>query len=163
MKKGRLIFNILVVWMLTGFWHGADWTFIVWGLYFAVLLIIEKTFLLSFLKRSRIISRIYVLILISISFVIFNAASLPEAISYIGGMFGAGNYPLLSAETVFYLKDYLVIILLGIIGATPVPKMVFSKIKALRWLEPALLTLLLFIATAYLVDGSFNPFLYFRF
>lgn len=162
-KKGRLVFNILVVWMLTGFWHGADWTFIVWGLYFAVLLIIEKTFLLSFLKRSRIISRIYVLILISISFVIFNAASLPEAISYIGGMFGAGNYPLISAETIFYLKDYLVIILLGIIGATPIPKMVFSKIKALRWLEPALLTLLLFIATAYLVDGSFNPFLYFRF
>ncbi|MBQ1186348.1 MAG: MBOAT family protein [Clostridia bacterium] len=162
-KKGRLIFNILVVWMLTGFWHGADWTFIVWGLYFAILLIIEKSFLLNFLNRSKIISRIYVLILIAISFVIFNAASLPEAVSYIGGMFGFGNYPLISAETVFYLKDYLAILLLGIIGATPIPKMLASKIGIAKWVEPIFIALLLVISTAYLVDGSFNPFLYFRF
>ncbi|MBR2080898.1 MAG: MBOAT family protein [Oscillospiraceae bacterium] len=161
--KARLLLNILVVWMLTGFWHGADWNFIVWGLYFAVLLVIEKVFLLERLKKSKVISRIYLLLLVMISFVIFNAASMDEALRYIGGMFGAGGYPLLSAETVFCLKNYAVVFVLAVIGATPVPKLLAQKSKAAAALEPVALLLLLTAVTAYLVDGSFNPFLYFRF
>lgn len=161
--KIRLLFNILVVWMLTGFWHGAAWNFIAWGLYFALLLVIEKVFLLNWLKKSKVIGRIYVLVLVIISFVIFNAASMGEAFQYIGGMFGAGSYPVLSAETVFYLKNYAVVLILAIIGATPIPKLLVQKLKATPILEPIALVLLLVMVTAYLVDGSFNPFLYFRF
>ena len=161
--KVRLLFNILIVWMLTGFWHGADWNFILWGLYFAALLIVEKVFLLKWLNRSKFISRIYLLTLIIISFVIFNAASAQEAFEYIGGMFGVGSYPIISYETIFYLKDYLFVLLFAVIGATPIPKMVAGKFKAAKWLEPVALLVLLVIVTAYLVDGSFNPFLYFRF
>ena len=162
-NKGRLILNLLIVWMLTGFWHGADWTFIVWGLYFAILLIIEKLFLSKYLKKSKVISRIYVLLLVAISFVIFNATSIGEALQYIGGMFGIGNYPLISTETVFYFKNYCFILLMAVIGATPIPKTVASKLKITKWAEPFVLLILLIIVTAFLVDGSFNPFLYFRF
>ena len=159
----RMLINILVVWMLTGFWHGAEWNFILWGLYFAVLLVVEKVLLLKWLNSSKIISRIYVLFFVVISFVIFNAVSLNEAVSYIGGMLGLGNYPLISAEAVFYIKDYFFVLVLGLIGATPIPKRLALKLKATQWLEPIALVALLAISTAYLVDGSFNPFLYFRF
>ena len=161
--KLRLLFNILTVWMLTGFWHGADWNFIIWGLYFAFLLVVEKIFLSKWLKGSKVLSRIYVLFFVVISFVIFNASSLTEAFDYIGGMLGIGNYPLISLETVFYFKNYCLILILGLIGATPIPKILASKLKISHWLEPIVLVGLLAIVTAYLVDGSFNPFLYFRF
>ena len=142
-NKGRLILNLLIVWMLTGFWHGADWTFIIWGLYFAILLIIEKLFLSKYLKTSKIISRVYVLLLVAISFVIFNATSIGEALQYIGGMFGIGNYPLISPETVFYFKNYCFILLMAVIGATPIPKTVASKLKITKWVEPFVLLILL--------------------
>ena len=161
--KIRMLINILVVWMLTGFWHGAEWNFILWGLYFAVLLVVEKILLLKWLKKSRVISRIYVLFLVVISFVIFNAVSVKEAFEYIGAMFGIGSYPLISSETIFYIKDYCFVLILALIGATPIPKNLVSKLKATQWIEPIVLVALLAISTAYLVDGSFNPFLYFRF
>lgn len=159
----RLLFNILVVWMLTGFWHGASWNFIIWGLYFAVLLLIEKVFLLKWIKNSKIISRIYVLFFVIISFVIFNAETLKEAIQHIGGMLGFGDYPISSYETFYYLKNYGFVVALAIIGATPIPKKICLKTKVAKWLEPIVLLGLLIAVTAYLVDGSFNPFLYFRF
>ena len=146
----RMLINILVVWMLTGFWHGAEWNFILWGLYFAVLLVVEKVLLLKWLNSSKIISRIYVLFFVVISFVIFNAVSLSEAIGYIGGMLGLGNYPLISAEAIFYIKDYLFVLVLGLIGATPIPKRLALKLKATQWLEPIALVALLAI---YSVSG----------
>ena len=161
--KIRMLVNILIVWMLTGFWHGAEWNFILWGLYFAVLLVVEKVLLLKWLNNSKVISRIYVLLFVIISFVIFNAVSVNEAFEYIGAMLGIGNYPLLSTETIFYLKDYCFVLTLALFGATPIPKKLALKIKATQWLEPIILVALLAISTAYLVDGSFNPFLYFRF
>lgn len=161
--KVRLIFNIFVVWMLTGFWHGAAWNFIVWGLFFAVLLVIEKVFLLKHLERSRVWSRLYILFLVMISFIIFNAADMKEAFSYIGGLFGAGNSPPVNSETLYYLRSYAVVFVLAIIGSTPVIKNLASKIKILSYAEPLVLVCLLVVCTAYLVDGSFNPFLYFRF
>ena len=162
-KKYRMFFNIFTVWMLTGFWHGAAWTFIIWGLYFAILLVIEKLFLLKYLKRSNVLSRVYLLFVVIISFVIFNAVDMKEAFQYIGGMFGAGGIPLVSAEALYYLRSYAVIFLMAIIGATPIPKLLAGKIKATQFVEPAFLLILLVLVTAYLVDGSFNPFLYFRF
>ncbi|MBO5859420.1 MAG: MBOAT family protein [Clostridia bacterium] len=164
-KKFR---NIFVVWMLTGFWHGAAWNFIVWGLYFAVLLVIEKLWLKKYLDKSKAFSHVYVMFLVIISFVIFNAADMGEAMRYIGGMFGFGGVPLFSAEWLYYLRSYAVVIILAIIGATPLPKKIVSKLsekneKLVNLAEPIVLVALMIVMTAYLVDGSFNPFLYFRF
>ncbi len=162
-KPVRLLFNIAVVWMLTGFWHGAAWNFVLWGVFFAVLLVVEKLFLLKQLEKSKIVSHIYVLLLVVISFVIFNATSLAQIGQDIGGMFGAGNIPLVSAETIYYLKSYGFIFVLGLIGSTPLPKKLVGKMKVTPYVEPVALLILLVVVTAYLVDGSFNPFLYFRF
>ena len=169
-SKPKWFFNIFVVWFLTGFWHGAAWNFIIWGLFFAVLLIVEKVFLLKYLDKSKVISRVYTLVAVGISFVIFNATDMKEAFSYIGGMFGAGDLPLVSTEFFYHLKSFAVTLVIGIIGATPIVKKAVekifenSKISKFIWvLEPVGLVALLAVMTAYLVDGSFNPFLYFRF
>jgi alginate O-acetyltransferase complex protein AlgI len=162
-KKTRMYFNIFVVWMVTGFWHGAAWNFIIWGLMFGILLLIEKGFLLKYLNKSKVWSRCYLLLMVVISFVIFNAVDMAEAFRYIGGMFGGGGIPLVSPEALFHLRNYAVIFVLAIIGATPLPKLAVSKCKAVQYLEPLVLLALLAVCTAYLVDGSFNPFLYFRF
>ena len=162
-KPGRHIFNILIVWMLTGFWHGASWNFVLWGLFFAVLLVVEKLFLLKYLEKVKVLNHLYVLFAAIISFVIFNGTSMGQIASDIGSMFGMGSIPLVTAETIYYLKSYALIFVLAIVGATPLPKVVVSKMKAAQYLEPLALFVLLVMVTAYLVDGSFNPFLYFRF
>lgn len=166
MKKERFVFNILVVWCLTGFWHGAEWTFVVWGLYFAVLLLAEKLFLGRYIEKSRIASHIYVSIFVLISFVIFDAKTLPDALSYIGSMFGAGEYPLANAEFFYYLRSYGPLFAVAIIGSTPALKNFMLKTRLghrFSYLEAPVLCILFILITAYLVDGSFNPFLYFRF
>ena len=163
--------NILIVWFLTGFWHGADWTFIVWGLYFALFLLLEKFFLAKFFaKIPRVFSHIYVLFVVAISFVIFNANGMGQAISDIGGMLGLQNLPFFSSETLYYIRSYGVVLLLGVIGATPLVKRTAEKFRTTRagdWImtiaEPVIQIVLIVVITAYLVDGSFNPFLYFRF
>lgn len=162
-KKVRMFFNIFVVWMLTGFWHGAAWNFIIWGLYFALFLIVEKMFFMNFLKKSKVIGRFYVVLAIIFSFVIFDSATMGLAFERIGGLFGIGGHPLVSQEALFYLKNFGIVILIALIGATPIPKMLANKVKFTKYIEPLFLLALLFIVTAYLVDGSFNPFLYFRF
>ena len=169
-SKPRWFFNIFTVWMLTGFWHGADWTFIVWGLYFAIFLCIEKLFILKYLEKSKLLNRIYILVVIGVSFVIFNAESLGEAVEYIKGMFGFGGVPLVSTECVYYIRSYLVPLLIGLVGATPVVKNKVNELcrgeitgKIISVIEPVVLVALVIVVTAFLVDGSFNPFLYFRF
>ena len=169
-SKLRNFFNILVVWMLTGLWHGAAWNFVLWGLLFAFLLIIEKTFLLNFLKNSKVISRIYTLVIVVISFVIFNATDVGEAFEYIGAMFGAGKIPMVSSQLFYYFKSYFVTLVIALFGSTPLLKNGIRKLKEnektaklLNIIEIPVLIALLIVITAYLVDGSFNPFLYFRF
>ncbi len=169
-SKPRFFFNILVVWMATGFWHGAEWTFICWGLYFAVLLILEKTLLSRFLSKTHVLKHIYVLVFVLISFVLFDSASVRDAALSVGAMFGAGDYPLISAEAIYYLKSAAVLLAVSIVGATPLPAKVFGKIadnkigeRVLYVVEPLALVTLLAVCTAFLIDGSFNPFLYFRF
>lgn len=160
----RWVFNILTVWMLTGLWHGASWNFVVWGLLFAALLLIEKS-VPALQKLPDALRHGYVLFCVVISFVIFNAADLAQAGQDLAGMFGLGGLPLATAETLYYLRSYAVIFLLGFVGATPLPKALAARLpdKLAAVLEPAALTGLLLVCTAYLVDGSFNPFLYFRF
>ncbi len=167
----RWLFNIFIVWMLTGFWHGADWNFVIWGLYFAFFLIIEKLWLGKLLKKApALLSRLYLLFLVLISFVIFNATSMGAVFSDLGGLFGAGGIPAVTAETIYYLRSYAVILIFGIIGATPAVKIAATKFaeskktqKIANLLEAPVMVVLLLVITAYLVDGSFNPFLYFRF
>lgn len=169
-SKPRWFFNIFIVWMLTGFWHGASWNFIVWGLIFAVFLVIEKLWLLKRLEKAKFWNHVYVVVIVLITFVIFNAADMKEAFAYIGGMFGMGGIPVSSPEFVYYLKSYSVTLVLAVIGATPLVKNTINKClekplpeKVINVLEAPVLAALLFVMTAYLVDGSFNPFLYFRF
>lgn len=169
-KKARWIFNILVVWFLTGFWHGAAWNFIVWGLYFVIFLVFEKTKIGKFITETHILNRAYTLFFIIISFVIFDAVNMGEAFRYIKSMLGFSGIPLVSNEFIYYFKEYSVILFAGLIGATPLVKKVaikLSEIKGVKFvvavLEPIILVALLILVTAYLVDGSFNPFLYFRF
>lgn len=169
-SKGRWYFNIFVVWALTGLWHGAAPQFVIWGLLFAVLLVIEKHWLLKKLEKAKIWNHIYVLFFVTLSFVIFNAANLQEAVQYLGGMFGFGNVPLMSAECGYYLKSYGILLISAMIGATPLVKTSVQGLKntsagekLLPALETCMMIGLLLAATAYLIDGSFNPFLYFRF
>jgi alginate O-acetyltransferase complex protein AlgI len=166
----RNLLNIFIVWMLTGFWHGAEWTFIVWGLYFGILLMLEKTILLKWLERIPVLGHVYIFVFGIISFVIFDAVSIVDAAEHILAMFGGTGLPVMTGITMYYLRSYAVMFIIAIIGATPIPKMLFEKVngtgignKILLVLEPIAMILIVVVATSYLVDGSFNPFLYFRF
>ena len=161
-SKLRWVFNILVVWMLTGLWHGASWNFVLWGLLFAIVLLIEK-WLPVLQKLPRIFRHAYVLLIVLLSFVLFNAADLSQAAQDMSGLFG--GIPLATQESLYYLRSYAVVFAVGIVGTTPLPKMLAVRIpeKMMAVVEPLVLIALLLTCTAYLVDGSFNPFLYFRF
>lgn len=165
----RYVGNVLFVWLSTGLWHGLSWNFVIWGLYFALLLILEKLWLGKFLEKSKVLSRCYLLLVVLISFVIFQAGSLEEVIDRLGVMFGVG-VPLASQEGVFFLRDYGGILLVAVIGATPLAKNLLAKInsgnagkKIFTVLEPVYLAAAVFVVTSFLVKGSYNPFLYFRF
>ena len=164
-SKSRWVLNILTVWALTGLWHGAAWNFVLWGLLFAVLLMAEK-WLPGLQKLPTLPRRIYVLLLIVISFVLFNAETLPQAGSDLARMFGFGGIPAVTKATLYYLRSYGALFIAGFIGATPLVKTAAAKIRATKVgavLEPLALILIALLCTASLVDGSFSPFLYFRF
>ena len=164
-SRWRWVLNILTVWMLTGLWHGAAWNFVLWGLLFAALLLAEKW--IPVLQRlPGVLRHGYVLLAVVLSFVLFNADSLAQAGQDFAGLFGFGSLSLTSAETLYYLKSYAVLFVLGILGSTPVVKNAARHMdgtKAGAVLEAAAMLALLIVCTAYLVDGSFSPFLYFRF
>ena len=170
-KKNRWILNIAVVWMLTGLWHGAAWNFVIWGMLFALLLMIEKLWFGKVMdKLPKFISHIYVLFFVIISFVIFDAATMAEAVERIGSMLGIGRIKVTDMQSLYYLRSYGVILILSIIGCTPLPKLCIERIRRIKWadrimviLEPIICIVMLLTITAYLVDASFNPFLYFRF
>ncbi len=170
-KLPRFLFNIAVVWFLTGFWHGADWQFIAWGIYYGVLLIVEKLWLKKYLdKLPGFVSHIYLLFLTAIGFVIFNSVNIGGAWNDIKGMFGMLGQPLAGAETFYYLKSYAFMLCAGALLSTPIIKNLLIKIgetnfgkKAAVVVKPLFFAAILLVVTGYLVDGSFNPFLYFRF
>lgn len=169
--------NILAVWLLTGLWHGASWNFLLWGLYFALFLLLEKYVYGRFLEKLPAVFRhASTMLVVLISFCLFDAPGLAEAASRAGSLFGAGGIPLFGARSVYCLKSYLVLILLAGAGATPLPKRLVERLQAklaasgnpalgyfYAILCPVALAALLFVSTAYIIDGSFSPFIYFRF
>lgn len=166
-SKIKWLKNILIVWILTGLWHGAAWNFVIWGLYFGILLIVEKVFLEKYLKRiPKNLARIYTLLIVMISFIIFNGDSVTDILQNIGGLFGINNISLISKESIYYFKSYFIIIIISIIGSTPILKSIISTKKSnkiINCIEPVALLLILIISTSYIIDSSFSPFLYFRF
>ena len=172
-RKGtlKLVRNILIVWFLTGIWHGAAYNFILWGLFIGVFLVIEKLWLSKYIsKLPKFLRNIYVLFIIMISFIMFNAGSINEAFFNIKGLFGLNKEVFINNYTIYYLKSYLVVLIIAIFGATPLFKNIIEKLKKskclnkiINILEPIFLVILLLLVTAYLIDSSYNPFLYFRF
>ncbi len=164
-SKGRWVFNIFTVWMLTGAWHGAAWNFVLWGLLYALMLLLEK-WIPALGKLPSPLRRGYTLLVVCLGFVLFNAESLGQAASDFAGLFGFASVPLVSPEALYYLKSFAPLFLVACFGATPWPKNAANRLKNHRF-EPVLtcffLILILLVSTAYLVDGSFSPFLYFRF
>ena len=162
--KLRWMGNILLVWCLTGLWHGAGWNFLLWGLFYAILLLGEKLWYGPFLAKRPWFSHIYLLLSVLLGFVLFQGGSLEQSWGDFRAMLGAGSIPTVSRESLYALRNHGVLLILGALGATPLPGRLYQRwSKGLQWIEPLLLALLLLLCTAYLVDGSFNPFLYFRF
>jgi alginate O-acetyltransferase complex protein AlgI len=166
----KMILNLLVVWLLTGFWHGASWNFVVWGLFYFILLQLERIGLSKILdKAGSAVRVIYTFFFVNLGFVLFNADSLTEALSNIGGMFGGQALKLWDPLTLYYVQSYALVFLLAIVASTPYPKRLWERIR--NWKSGFILDtvaalgvfMVLFLSTAQLVDGSFNPFLYFRF
>ncbi len=170
-SRGRWIVNTTIVWAATGLWHGAAWNFLLWGIYFGVLLVLEKLVWGGALKKlNGFWKRVYTLPLLLVSFVIFNASSVAQIGSDLKAMFGLGGLPLWSFETGYYLRSYAVLLVCAVIGAVPLGKQLWQRFAGTKAgsivsvaAEPLYVLAMLAIATAYLVDGSFNPFLYFRF
>ena len=160
---GKWIRNILVVWLLTGLWHGTSWNFILWGGYFFIFLLIEKLFLKKFLKNN-ILSHLYTLIVIVISFVIFNITNLNDMFVFFKSMLGLNGLNFINHTTYYYLKNYIILLVIAGIAATPLLKNIINKNKKLfASLEPIYFIGILLICTAMLLSNSFNPFIYFRF
>ncbi|GHU61802.1 alginate regulatory protein [Clostridia bacterium] len=166
----RHVFNIALVWFLTGFWHGAGWNFILWGLFYAVILLLEKYAIGGILAKLPILSHLFVILCFLVSWIFFDAATPAAAATRVGMMFGVGTDTGAGPEAVYYLRSYLVPLLVAGVGATPLPARVAGAVfgtdkgKKVRLVaEPIFLAVLLITVTAFLVDGSFNPFIYFRF
>lgn len=167
-KVLRHILNILIVWGLTGLWHGAAYNFILWGLYYGILLILEKYIYGNYLKKHSIIASIYAILITIIGFKIFNASSLNMVLESLLELIGVGTYGFTNIITNYYVKSYIVVIIISIICATPLLKNIYLYINRnnsiiLSYLSIVICILLLVLCIAYLVDGSYNPFLYFRF
>ena len=170
-SKWRLAFNLSVVWALTGLWHGASWSFVIWGVYFVVFIIAEKLLLGKKIENITKWVRVPItLFIVLIGFVIFNAPTLGDAGRQIAGMFAFGGTAASSVQSVFQLRNYGLMMLAAAVFATPLPRIAAERIgknstaaKVMEVLEFPVLLALLAICTAYLIDGSFNPFLYFRF
>ena len=166
-RKGprRQIINLLVVWALTGFWHGANWTFLCWGLYYAVFLIIEKLFLLKRLEKVPVLATIYALLVAVCGWVLFDLPSIGAAAAYYRCMFGFAGGGAWSAQDLFYLREYAVVFIVCVLACLPLGKTLYEKLsdKLKAWLTPLMIAAVLVLSTAYLVNATYNPFLYFRF
>ena len=168
-KPIRHVFNILVVWAATGFWHGASWNFILWGLLFAVLLLFEK-YILHPKRRHAVVMHIYTMLFVVLGFVLFDSTSIADAFMSFKSLFGLAGIPAVNTVSFYYLKSNLVLLIIALLGATPLPKRIYEKIggtaggsRVLTVLTPIATVASIAVCTAYLIDGSFNPFVYFRF
>ena len=177
-SKSRWFFNILAVWFLTGFWHGADWNFLLWGFYYFALLVAEKLFLGKALRRApKFIARAYALVFIVIGWLIFYFKSAQGGfgalLDYLGGMLGFATLPLWNGEFIYEITRNLALLLIFVVGCTPFPKRIFEKIiaraKAARCSGAVLLlfdilTVFLFVlCIVYISSSDYRPNIYFEF
>ena len=165
--KGRQLLNIAIVWLLTGLWHGANWNFVLWGVYYAILLLLEKTFLLKWLdKAPRFVGHVYTCFCFVMGWVLFAITDLSALGAYVGHMF-SGTFA--DSTTAYLLRCDWLLLVLGVIGCTSLPKRLWEKRE--QALSPALsdglrtvwVVVVLLVSMAFLVGDSYNPFLYFRF
>lgn len=168
--KRRKYLNLFLVWFCTGFWHGANWNFMLWGVYFGVILLCEKLFLGKALKKiPAFFQHLYALLFIVIGWGIFSYEDFGKLTQNFKNMFGAGGLPLINHQTVFWLAQYAVTIVILVIASTQLPKKLCLKLQIKCpeicgcILQPLWALTLLAVSTAYLAGNSFNPFLYFRF
>ena len=164
--KARWLVNILIVWAATGLWHGASWNFLLWGLYFAVLLMLEKLFLLKGLERApRAVGHVYALFFIILGWALFGLEDMGACGRYLAAMFGLSGAPLYTATDGYYLGSYARLFPILILACTPLGARLWHRLKEKPRGALALILCLiaLVLSTAYLVDSTYNPFLYFRF
>ena len=169
-RRGKLrqYRNIAVVWLLTGFWHGASWNFLLWGAYFCVLLIVEKLFLYKWLQKApAVLAHLYTMFFVCISWLIFYFTDLGEGLTCLKAMFGVGVSSFATPTVVYDLLRYLPLLLICVRAATPLPKRLFDALKnrfvTMRYAQVLLIAGAFLVITAYLVDSTFSPFLYYRF
>lgn len=166
-RKGlpRQLVNIIVVWALTGLWHGANWTFLLWGLYYAFFLILEKTFLLRTMEKTRVLGHVYTLFVAVFGWMLFQIDTLGGALTYWKTMLGFSAAAVLTPVDSYLLRSYAFVLLTAMLAATPLGKHIYDRLteRSKAWLTPILVLMGLVLSTAYLVDATYNPFLYFRF
>ena len=172
-SKWRHILNILAVWLATGFWHGAGWNFMAWGVYFGLLLLFEKFIFGKLLgKLPSVIAHLYLILCIAVGWTLFDSDTVGIAVTRIGYMFGAGAEQIINADMLYYLRSYLIPLIIAIIGCTPIPSVIAAKIinnpnpkikSVMTVLEPVAVGVLIILCAAYLVDGSFFPNIYYGF
>jgi alginate O-acetyltransferase complex protein AlgI len=155
----RKVFNLFIVWFITGFWHGADWNFIMWGLYFFVLLMIERAGFGRLLEANKVIARIYSLLAIGFGWMLFAISDLRQLGIYLSRLFVGG----VSSEILYYLRNYGVILLAGCLLSSGLGNRLYEKIRNKRAATVPMLSAIFVLCIAYLADASYNPFLYFRF
>jgi len=170
--------NLAVVWFLTGIWHGASWTFIAWGVYYGVFIMLERAFLGKWLKAMPSwLSLSFTLFVVIIGWVFFRADDFPYAIAYLQTMFGLHGGPLFDQQALYYLVQYGVVLLVAIIAATPIPRIVVGKFlsqelddtkttatrRIVGLVRVSGVLVLFFLSISYIVSSTFNPFIYFRF
>lgn len=157
--RARTYFNLFIVWFLTGFWHGASYNFILWGLYFFILICVEKNGLLNLLNKNKLISHIYTIFFILVGWVLFAVIDLNQIINFFKKMFifNAGN------EWIYYLRNYIITYTIAIIFSTSFLKKIYNKFVKSNIVDTIILITIFLLSIAYLVDSSYNPFLYFRF
>ena len=165
-SKGRWVLNLFLVWAATGIWHGASWNFVLWGLYFWVLLLVEKFVLLRWLKRAPgAVGHLYTLFFVLVSWTIFAIEDFGQLGEYLKVMFGLGGVPLIDGAFKYYAANYLPVLCISALAATPLGAAVYRRlnVRTAHILGAVLILAGLLLCTAYLVDGTYNPFLYFRF
>ncbi len=160
-RRGRLrtVFNLFIVWFVTGFWHGADWNFILWGLYFFVLLMIERAGFKDYLDRHPFISHIYALLAIGFGWMLFAITDLKELMIYLSRLFVGG----VSNEILYYIRNYGFILILGCVLSSGAVNRLYERIKNRGAVVLPVLTVIFLLCIAFLADAGYNPFLYFRF
>ena len=162
-SKGRWLLNMLIVWAATGIWHGASWNYLLWGLYFYILLVVEKLLLRNWLKMlPDALRHLYVVSLVLISWAIFALEDPAQLRAYLRAMIGMNGAPLLDPATLYYLRNFLPVLILAGVSSTPLVASIWNRINS-KAIQLFILLLAIILCTAYVVASTYNPFLYFRF